>query len=451
MNDLYQDYMKNSLNGLKRSLGFDPELILNMKKKSKIEFAEFEKKYLSPKQYDVLRDIESNKHSKIIFNGAIGSGKTFLACYFLIKSLITNKKLYSKDTNNFIVGNSIDSITTNTLKQIEKICDLLGIEFVDKKSNNTFCIIDGLILKIYGGKNRDAFYKIRGANTALAYVNEATLMHKETLVEVLRRLRVGQQTVIFDTNPEHPQHYFKVDYVDNQETYKTYNFTIYDNPHLGRDFIATQESIYKDYPECRARFLFGEWTVGDESLFSKMKTVDSYEFKNSICYIDPAFSVGCDNTAVCILEEHKGCFYSFIYQDKKPLSDLTVLTIISKMIKAFYVRTVYIEDRDSIKVTGNVSKEIVKLRSNMSGLFSIRSLKPKSNKYARIMSLLVPISTNQLKVLSQSSKTALSDIYVYRGDGKTNDDALDAMAGAYILQTNKQIMIRSHFVLGRVL
>lgn len=450
MNDIYTEAFEKELKVMKRKLGIDVASFIK-EPNVQVDFKEFESTYLNKKQYEIIKDIEKHKYRKIIFNGAIGSGKTFLACYFLIKNLLSNRAHYKKGTNNFIVGNSIDSITTNTLKQIEEICDLLKIDFVGKKSNNTFCIIDGLYLKIYGGKNRDAFSKIRGSNSALVYVNEATLMHKDTLTEVLRRLRVAQRTIIFDTNPDNPHHFFKTDYVDNKDTYKTYNFTIYDNPHIDKDFIKTQENIYKDYPSYKARFLLGEWVASTDAVFGTIETIDYYQFKNPICYIDPAFSVGGDNTAVCVMEQYEGEFYCFVYQERRPMSDLSVLTMLSKIIDTFNIGYVYIEDRDSIKTLGSVSKDIVNLRNKIANNFRIRSVKPKSNKFARIMTLLVPVSTKKVKVLIQSSKSIFNDIYTYTGDGKTADDALDAMAGAYILCSNKYSFKTTHFSLGRIL
>nr|ABP88181.1 hypothetical protein [Borrelia lonestari] len=48
------------------------------------------------------------------------------------------------------------------LKQIEKICQLLGVKYVLKVSRSIACTIAGLVLNVYSGKNRDAFSKIRG-------------------------------------------------------------------------------------------------------------------------------------------------------------------------------------------------------------------------------------------------------------------------------------------------
>lgn len=177
-------------------------------KTTNICFKDFENKYLTAKQKEVLFDIESHDYLKVIFSGGIASGKTFLASYLLIKKLIENKSFYEKDTNNFIIGNSIGLLMINTIKQIEKICGFLGIDYQKKKSGESFCKIAGLELNIYGGKNRDSFSKIRGGNSAIIYVNEATVIHKETLLEVIKRLRKGKAIIIFDTNPESPTHFF---------------------------------------------------------------------------------------------------------------------------------------------------------------------------------------------------------------------------------------------------
>ncbi len=73
-------------------------------------------------------------------------------------------------------------------------------------------------------------------------------MHKQTLEEVLKSIRCEQKTIIFDTSPDHPEHYFKTDYIDNTATFKTYNFTTYDNELLSKEFIQTKEELYKDTP-----------------------------------------------------------------------------------------------------------------------------------------------------------------------------------------------------------
>ncbi|AWG43308.1 PBSX family phage terminase large subunit (plasmid) [Candidatus Borreliella tachyglossi] len=400
---------------------------------AKIDFKLFEDKYLSTKQREVLNDINNNFCPKLIFSGGISSGKTFLASYLLIKFLIQNKHCYHRDTNNFIVGNSIGSLLTNTLKQIEKICELLNIEYILKDSRNVSCVIAGLRLNIYGGKNSDAFSKIRGGNSALVYINEATLMHKETLLEVMKRLRQEPAIIIFDTNPDHPAHYFKTDYIDNEDVYRTYNFSVYDNPLNTSDFIETQEMIYKNLTAYKARVLLGEWTASVDACFNEVILNEDYVFKSPIMYIDPAFSLGMDNTAICVLERIGDKYYTYIYQDRKPISDGSILNAISVLAENFNINTLYVEDRDNTNGHGFLTKIMISIRGSLNHYFKIAAVKPLSNKFMRICTLIPLFSARRIEFLKITDKNVINDIYCYSGDSKGRDDCLDALSACYLL------------------
>ncbi|MCD2384012.1 terminase family protein, partial [Borreliella burgdorferi] len=136
---------------------------------------------LTLKQKNVIKSIKKNNEKKIILSGGIASGKTYLACYLFLKSLIKNKKLYSSDTNNFIIGNSQRSVEVNVLGQFEKLCKLLKIPYIPRHTNNSYILIDSLRINLYGGDKASDFERFRGSNSALIFVNEATTLHKQTL------------------------------------------------------------------------------------------------------------------------------------------------------------------------------------------------------------------------------------------------------------------------------
>ncbi|UGQ17963.1 PBSX family phage terminase large subunit [Borrelia sp. RT1S] len=414
-------------------------------KVDEVDFNLFEEKYLTAKQKAVLNDINQNFFSKLIFSGGISSGKTFLASYLLIKFLIQNKNLYKRDINNFIVGNSIGLLITNTLRQIEKICELLNVEYVLKTSRTVSCSIAGITLNVYGGKNSDAFSKIRGGNSGLVYVNEATLLHKETLLEVMKRLRVEPAIIIFDTNPDHPAHFFKTDYVDKVDVYKTYNFSIYDNPLNTGSFVETQEMIYKNLTAYKARVLLGEWTVSTDTCFNEVILNEDYIFKSPIMYVDPAFSIGKDNTAICVLEK-VGCkYYAYVYQDKKPITDSSVLNAISVLAQSFNVNTLYIEDRDNTCGYGFLTKIMISIRNDMDHYFKIAAIKPTSNKFARICTLIPLFNAGRIEFLQITDRSVIDDIYSYRGDLRSRDDCLDALSASYLLLNLKHQERLKHF------
>ncbi|WP_215539962.1 PBSX family phage terminase large subunit, partial [Borreliella bavariensis] len=277
------------------------------------------------------------------------------------------------------------------------------------------------------------FERFRGSNSALIFVNEATTLHKQTLEEVLKRLRCGQETIIFDTNPDHPEHYFKTDYIDNVATFKTYNFTTYDNVLLSKGFIETQEKLYKDIPTYKARVLLGEWIASTDSIFTQINITQDYVFTSPIAYLDPAFSIGGDNTALCIMERVDDKYYAFVFQDQRPANDPYIMNMVKTVLGNFNVHTLYLEDRDNTKGAGALTREYMALRNNMSQHFRIVPVKPKSNKFSRITSLITPFTYKKLYIAKYSSSSVFNDIYAYKGDNKIHDDALDAISAAYLM------------------
>ncbi|WP_445436374.1 PBSX family phage terminase large subunit [Candidatus Borreliella tachyglossi] len=411
----------------------------------KIDFVSFESQYLLAKQKEVLQQVEANNTTKIILNGGIASGKTFLACYLFIKSLIINKEKYSKNNNNLILGNSQNSIEINILGEMETICDLLHISFEKKKQNTTFILIDGLRVNLYGGDKVSDFKRLRGSNSSLMFINEATTLNKETIQEALKRLRNGQETVIFDTNPDFPTHFFKTDFIDKTDVYTTYNFTTYDNLKISQSFIDTQEALYKDLPTYKARVLLGEWVASYESIFADLIFTDNYKFNAPICYIDPAFTIGGDNTAFCILEKHNGKLYAYIYQEQRPVYEDDILRKLTTIIEGFNVSTIYLEDRDSVKGMGILTKTLLNIRNNCEHKFRIAPIKPLSNKFNRICSLIPIFNSNILEFLNGIDRSVINDIYAYKGDGKSRDDALDSLANAYLLLMGTHKEKQTHF------
>ncbi|WP_187981798.1 terminase large subunit domain-containing protein [Borreliella bavariensis] len=281
-----------------------------------INFDQFEKKHLTIKQKNVIKSIQKNNEKKIILSGGIASGKTYLACYLFIKSLIANKKLYSSDTNNFIIGNSQRSVEVNVLGQFEKLCKLLDISYMPRHTNNSYIMIDSLRINLY----------------------------------------------------------------------------------------VTQINITQDYV-----------------------------FTSPIAYLDPAFSIGGDNTALCVMERVDDKYYAFVFQDQRPANDPYIMNMVKTVLANFNVHTFYLEDRDNTKGAGALTREYMALRNNMSQHFRIVPVKSKSNKFSRITSLITPFTYKKLYIAKYSSSSVFNDIYAYKGDNKIHDDALDAISAAYLM------------------
>ncbi len=66
----------------------------------------------------------------------------------------------------------------------------------------------------------------------------------------------------------------------------------------------------------------------------------------------------------------------------------------------FYILTVsfYLEDRDNTKGAGALTREYMALINNMGQYFRIVPVKPKSNKFSRITSLITPFTYKKLYI-----------------------------------------------------
>ncbi|UPA15829.1 hypothetical protein [Borrelia turicatae] len=84
----------------------------------------------------------------------------------------------------------------------------------------------------------------------------------------------------------------------------------------------------------------------------------------------------------------------------------------------------------------------------MSHKFRIAPIKPISNK---ITTLIKPFATSKLSIMDYSIKSAISDIYKYKGDDKSDDDSLDSLSASYMLLTLGTRDLKAHFTKIRFL
>ncbi|WP_330730371.1 hypothetical protein [Borrelia turicatae] len=87
----------------------------------------------------------------------------------------------------------------------------------------------------------------------------------------------------------------------------------------------------------------------------------------------------------------------------------------------------------------------------MSHKFRIAPIKPISNKFTRIATLIEPFATSKLSIMDYSIKSAISDIYKYKGDDKSDDDSLDSLSASYMLLTLGTRDLKAHFTKIRFL
>lgn len=202
-------------------------------------------KKLNPKQKQVFTDYLAGKPVYTILHGAVRSGKTFLG---QILWLMHIAKYKNQGLNFVMTGYTISSLKKNVLDDIN---DNFGI---DTKLDTfyTFKMFGNRVL-CFGTDKADSYKAMRGFTGYGHYGNEVSLSHRNSIDEVIKRCS-GDDSFIWETNPDSPQHYIKKEFVDRsgellgggRPFVKAYHFELEDNPRLAPEYV---ESLKRSTPK----------------------------------------------------------------------------------------------------------------------------------------------------------------------------------------------------------
>lgn len=208
--------------------------------------------------------IKQPRHKLNIYTGAVRSGKTVLT-YFDIPELI---KEFPKGRG-ILLGKTLGTIEENILKPMRDIYgDYVG-DIKSDASGNRYVTIFGAKIRCVGANDKSSDGKIRGATYSWAVCDEVSLYPENVFDMLMSRLSEPNAKCICTTNPDNPQHWFKVRFIDNTEIdCAVYNFTIEDNPILPRDYVENLKKIYAG-TELYDRLILGLWVSGNGAIYKK--------------------------------------------------------------------------------------------------------------------------------------------------------------------------------------
>lgn len=220
------------------------------------------------KQNKILKRIYNNDWFMLILHGAVRAGKTQLNNDIFLSELLRAKaNALEEDVKEpmFILAATTSSALQNNI--LQELTNKYGIEFKFDKHGN---------FKLFGVKVITTFTEtirglsaIRGMTSYGAYINEGTLANKKVFQEIINRCSGLGARIVVDTNPDHPKHWLKEDYIDNADGKRIleYNFSIYDNTFLNNRYI---ENIVNTTPSgtLTERGIYGRWTIGEGAIYS---------------------------------------------------------------------------------------------------------------------------------------------------------------------------------------
>nr|DAO41510.1 MAG TPA: large terminase [Caudoviricetes sp.] len=269
----------------------------------------------APKQKDVIHTYLNTDFKMLILSGAVRSGKTFVDNFLFLMDLRRAKKLADKRGDKhpqyILAGYSSGTIFNNI---VSSIGSTFGIDMkTDRHGHYHLFGVD--IVPTSTGSIR-GLGAIRGMTSYGAYVNEATLAVQEVFTEIVQRCSIEHSHVICDTNPDSPQHWLKVNFIDRKDpkmrvVYK--HFTIDDNPTLAPDYV---ESLKASEPAGMFydRAILGLWVNGEGVVYKdfdeRTMTIKREDLPDNLTYT-AGVDWGFDHpTAIEIIgHDNKGNYY----------------------------------------------------------------------------------------------------------------------------------------------
>lgn len=212
-----------------------------------------------------LSSIRQSTGRVCVWEGSIRSGKTITA---LLRWLIYCAAA-PRGGELVMIGRTRDSVWRNMVAPLQDR-DLFGViadQVIGNYGAPTVSIL-GRRVHILGASDAKSEKVIRGMTVAGACVDEVTTIPEEMFTQLLGRMSVPGAQLFGTTNPDSPAHWLKAKFLDRLRElpdWRSWKFTIDDNPSLTPDYVA---SIKREFTGLwYRRFILGEWVAAEGAIY----------------------------------------------------------------------------------------------------------------------------------------------------------------------------------------
>lgn len=245
--------------------------------------------FFTPKQVKVFHTYETKPFKIMILSGAVRSGKTFIDNVLFLNELKRVAKLAKlqddKHPRFILAGATSGSIYNNVISELQTQFGLtLKPDF-----HNHYHLFDVDIVPVYTS-SISGLSSARGFTSYGAYVNEASLANHEVFNEIQNRCSQPGSHIIYDTNPDIPTHWLKLDFIDNHDPDSgivAFNFTIDDNTFLDPDYVKSMKAS-KPSGMFYDRDILGLWVTGEGIVYqdfdAKKMVIDDSKIPEGLHY-----------------------------------------------------------------------------------------------------------------------------------------------------------------------
>ena len=252
------------------------------------EIADLIVEALSPKQRDLVATAykEITAPEMYLAIGAQRSGKTFAGA---LAFLIYTQRLGPQppEVVHLLSGYNRETTEVTLVKELEKFSSLLDIPFNQNKSTYSLIIGDQkYLLKV--GQDESSKDRLMGLNIRSVLQDEASLTPKSWFDRLSIRPSFPDSKIWVLTNPDHPSHWLKKDYLDKGKFQGYFHFLMPDNPSL--DGSVIQRTSEMATGAIRQRLFEGLWAAHEGTIYPSVNYVDEIpKYVTSLTVaVDPA-------------------------------------------------------------------------------------------------------------------------------------------------------------------
>ena len=381
-------------------------------------------KLYTPKQIEILKRTNTSDFFILGLHGAKRTGKTVINNDIFLRELRRVRKIADnlkiKEPMYILAGVSSKTIQNNILQEIYNRYQL-DIKF-DK--HNSFTLFGVKVVQAFTG-TIGGLGGIRGMTAFGAYVNEASLANEKVFKEIISRCSGDGARIVFDTNPDNPEHWLKKEYIDSKsENIISYHFELDDNTFLSPRYIqnikeSTPSGMFYD------RDIRGLWVTGEGVVYSDFDSnkhfindVDNIEFETYIAGVDWGYS---HFGSIVVFGIDKLNNWYLLEEHAKQFKEIDYWADVALDIKARY---------------GNINFYCDSARPEHVERFRrerIRAINADKSVLSGIEEVARLIKLGRFFVVSDKVKVFKKEIYNYVWDEKTgnpvkeNDDVMDSM------------------------
>ena len=276
-------------------------------------FTEKQASFISRLKYGGLKRLN-------ILTGSVRAGKTWIT---LVAWAIWVAQM-PIDKDYIMVGVTLDTLDNNCLRLLQEI---VGDRNFRYSARAKIGYLFGRRIRLEGANDNRSERKIRGSTLQGAYVDEITRIDRGFWIMLLSRLSDPGAKLFGSTNPDSPNHWLKVEYLDRIDELDLYadKFTIDENTFLDSEYVRQIKSEYTGV--FYKRYIEGEFAVAEGIIYPEYEQALCAPFNGGFTEYILSIDYGTQNAFCALLWAHQGevwyCIREYYYSGRDTGKQLT--------------------------------------------------------------------------------------------------------------------------------